>query len=206
MTPDPRTTATRAALVRGAAQCLREKGFARTTARDIVAAAGVNLGAIGYHFGSTDAVLAEAVASVFREWLFRVRPTVTDLASKGASFEELLLGVAREGAAVFPDGRKDAAAFLEGVALAERSDALRDQMAADYEQLRHLAAGLIEMAVGDDVADDERRGLASIFIALDAGLMIQALLDPARAPRAEEIVAALRVLSRLMTLDPDRQP
>lgn len=198
MTPKSRTTPTRDALVRGAVACLREKGFARTTARDVVAAAGVNLGAIGYHFGSMDALLAEAVSSVFREWLFRVRPTVTELTDEGASFADLLLGVAREGAAIFPDGRKDAAAFLEGVALAERSEALRDQMAEDYESLRQLAAGLIHMAVGDAVAEEERRGLASIFIALDTGLMVQALLDPERAPRPEEIVASLRVLARLM--------
>ena len=34
-------------LLAGAVQCLREKGYAHTTARDIVAASGTNLASIG---------------------------------------------------------------------------------------------------------------------------------------------------------------
>ena len=37
--------------------CLREKGYAHTTARDIVAASSTNLASIGYHYGSTKALL-----------------------------------------------------------------------------------------------------------------------------------------------------
>ncbi|MGH4006514.1 MAG: TetR family transcriptional regulator, partial [Pseudonocardiaceae bacterium] len=38
-------------LLAGAKRCLYEKGYGRTTARDIAAAAGgVSLAAIGYHF------------------------------------------------------------------------------------------------------------------------------------------------------------
>ena len=36
-------------LLAGAVACLREKGYAHTTARDIVAASGTNLASIGYH-------------------------------------------------------------------------------------------------------------------------------------------------------------
>jgi AcrR family transcriptional regulator len=48
-------------LLAGAVRCLREKGYAHTTARDIVAASGTNLGSIGYHYGSTEALLNAAV-------------------------------------------------------------------------------------------------------------------------------------------------
>ena len=48
-------------LLAGAVQCLREKGYAHTTARDIVAASGTNLASIGYHYGSTKALLNAAV-------------------------------------------------------------------------------------------------------------------------------------------------
>src|SRR6185295_1229331 len=44
-------------LLAGAVRCLREKGYAHTTARDIVAASGTNLASIGYHYGSTRALL-----------------------------------------------------------------------------------------------------------------------------------------------------
>ncbi|GAB3827800.1 TetR/AcrR family transcriptional regulator [Kribbella italica] len=58
----------REALIDGAKTCLREKGYTRTTARDIATAAGVSLAAIGYHFGSKDALLNEAMRQALGEW------------------------------------------------------------------------------------------------------------------------------------------
>ncbi|MCA1846091.1 MAG: TetR family transcriptional regulator, partial [Actinobacteria bacterium] len=54
-------------LIEGAVACLQTKGFARTTARDIAAAAGANLASIGYHFGSKEALLNEALIRVFEQ-------------------------------------------------------------------------------------------------------------------------------------------
>ncbi|MCW2889619.1 MAG: TetR family transcriptional regulator, partial [Streptosporangiaceae bacterium] len=55
-------------LLAGAVRCLREKGYSRTTARDIVAASGTNLGSIGYHYGSTEALLNAAVMQAIDEF------------------------------------------------------------------------------------------------------------------------------------------
>src|SRR5205823_5298453 len=57
-------------LVKGAIKCLRTKGYAHTTARDIAAASGANLASIGYHFGSKEALLNEAMIRLFsrRNW------------------------------------------------------------------------------------------------------------------------------------------
>src|SRR3979411_3406647 len=49
-------------LLTGALLCLKEKGWARTTVRDIAAAAGVNHAAIGYHFGSRGGHLMHALS------------------------------------------------------------------------------------------------------------------------------------------------
>src|SRR5438309_886040 len=62
MPTEPAEKSHRDKILRGALICLREKGYARTTARDIAEAAGANLGSIGYHFGGKDALLAEALA------------------------------------------------------------------------------------------------------------------------------------------------
>ena len=59
-------------LLAGARRCLEERGYARTTARDLVAASGTNLASIGYHFGSKEALLNEAIAASFEEWARRV--------------------------------------------------------------------------------------------------------------------------------------
>src|SRR5215470_16761959 len=58
----------REALLAGAKRCLYEKGYARTTARDITAASGVSLAAIGYHFGSVEALLNAAMIEAIDEW------------------------------------------------------------------------------------------------------------------------------------------
>lgn len=55
-------------LLEGAKKCLVEKGFVRTTARDIVKASGANLASIGYHYGSKDALMTEAFIAVIQEW------------------------------------------------------------------------------------------------------------------------------------------
>src|SRR5438876_6181778 len=54
-------------LIKGAIKCLQTKGYAHTTARDIAAASGANLASIGYHFGSKEALLGEALIRVFEE-------------------------------------------------------------------------------------------------------------------------------------------
>ena len=58
----------REALLAGAKRCLYEKGYAHTTARDIASASGVSLAAIGYHFGSTEALLKAAMIEAIDEW------------------------------------------------------------------------------------------------------------------------------------------
>ena len=58
----------RDALLLAAKKCLLEKGYNRTTARDIASVAGVSLAAIGYHFSSKEALLTEALLLAFGEW------------------------------------------------------------------------------------------------------------------------------------------
>ncbi|WP_435793576.1 TetR/AcrR family transcriptional regulator [Nonomuraea glycinis] len=57
--------------LQGAKLCLYEKGYFHTTARDIATAAGVSLAAIGYHYGTKDALLNEPVSGTATGWLLR---------------------------------------------------------------------------------------------------------------------------------------
>ena len=59
-------------LLEGAIECLRTKGYARTTARDIAAAAHANTASIGYHFGSKEALLNEAIVRTCDQWTTRL--------------------------------------------------------------------------------------------------------------------------------------
>ena len=51
----------RDALLEAAKRLLRERDYGNITARDLVAASNTNLGSIGYHFGSKEALLNEAI-------------------------------------------------------------------------------------------------------------------------------------------------
>ncbi|MEN1888177.1 TetR/AcrR family transcriptional regulator [Streptomyces mirabilis] len=62
-------------LLEGAKRCLLEKGFVRTTARDIVKESGTNLASIGYHYGSKDALLTQAFVELVQEWGEKFAPT-----------------------------------------------------------------------------------------------------------------------------------
>src|SRR5271156_399721 len=53
------TDLTRSAILNAAERLYADRGFGDVTLRDIVAAAGVNLAAVNYHFGSKDELIAE---------------------------------------------------------------------------------------------------------------------------------------------------
>lgn len=61
-------------LLEGAKRCLLEKGFLRTTARDIVKESGTNLASIGYHYGSKDALLVQAYVALIEATGHRFEP------------------------------------------------------------------------------------------------------------------------------------
>ena len=151
-------------LLRGATQCLIERGWADTTVRDIAEAAGVNHAAIGYHFGSKDALLTQALVEAMETLsgeLARRLPTGTAEERWQALVD------------TFTTHRPLWVAQLEAVVRAERSPEVRE----------HLVRGQRE----------GRAGLGgSVPLALLSGLMLQWLVDPANAPDAAEAFADLR--------------
>ena len=59
-------------LLAAARRCLVTRGYARTTARDLVAESGTNLASIGYHFDSKEALLTQALLDAFMEYTDKV--------------------------------------------------------------------------------------------------------------------------------------
>ncbi|MFI6849942.1 TetR/AcrR family transcriptional regulator [Kitasatospora sp. NPDC050467] len=174
-------------LLVGAKKCLYERGYARTTARDIVAASGANLASIGYHFGSKEALLSEAVIESFEDWgteLRRILDEATD-----PSIDTAWRSVTE----FFDSQRPLLLASIEAFAQADRVPGLREQLARAYERARlALAAplGLDEIGEGDEKTV---RLVGSFHLALVSGLGLQWLLDPEGAPNGDEIAQAMRV-------------
>jgi AcrR family transcriptional regulator len=179
-------------LLRGAMDCLREKGYARTTARDLVAASGANLASIGYHYGSKEALLNEAIAVGFREFVAEVE-RATFAAESDTSVGRLQRSLS---AMVdrFAEIEPLVASFVEAFPQAVRSPELRERLAESYEEDRTAGADMIVRSVeadGMSLDHEHAETLASVLTALCDGLMLQWLLDPERTPSSADIMEAL---------------
>lgn len=171
----------RAALLEGAITCLSQKGYARTTSRDIVAAAGSHLPAINYYYGSKDRLMGQALAQVFRRFGDAVHQIA--IKTRGQDPGERAAALAEQVVLDCEDccGRPLAIGFIEAIAEAERSPELRSHLADSLEEVRRSLAAIASEHL-DASERDRAHTLASLLIALVDGLMIQWLLDPERAP------------------------
>lgn len=183
----------REALLDGAMLCLYEKGYARTTVRDITAAAGgVSMAAIGYHFGSREALLNAAIFAAIDQWGEEIARALAASADPDASPAERAEAVWTEMIASFDRHRKLWVATHEAFLQTEHSPELRQQLAAGQREGRRGLAASVAGVPEDDVDARTVRTLGSVQMALLSGVMMQWLLDPAHAPSGQDIVAGLR--------------
>ena len=178
----------REALLEGAIKCLQEKGYARTTARDIVAVSKTNLGSIGYHWGSKEELLDAALNEAFRRWLTPVVETAF-AAEDATAFERVRTGFIQVMSSL-PERGPLVAAFFEGLAQVERSEAVATRLAELYQELRSQLADLVQDALAG-VPRETAEVVASILMALFDGLLVQWRVDPERLPAPEVILQVL---------------
>ncbi|WP_241010618.1 TetR/AcrR family transcriptional regulator [Mycobacterium camsae] len=179
----PPGSSTRQRLLEAAVTCIRRKGYAATTARDITELSGANLASIGYHFGSKDALLDEALIEATERWL---RPLARQRrGAESAGLESELSNFVES----LPGNRAVVLAFFEALPRVERSPVVRARLAEIYEQLRAGILDVLPPAWRDDTA------LASAIVALYDGILVQWLVDPDRVIDAPAMVAGLRRVS-----------
>ena len=186
---DGRDGGHRERLLEGAIACLEEKGYARTTARDLVAASGTNLASIGYHFGSKEHLLNVAVTEAFQRWL---KPLIALAAESGPATPLERLGRTLTGLMdSVEENRPLITACLEAWAQLARSDDLRAEMVTSYHDFRMVIAGTTRDAfaeIGSTQVDAD--ALAVLIIALFDGLLVQWQLEPSGAPEAARLIEA----------------
>lgn len=187
-------------LLAGARRCLLEKGYARTTARDIAAAAGVSLAAIGYHFGSTEALLNTALHDAVVEWGDRLEAAVaTEAGSEGrlTPLEHFALTWMRILATLEAD-RSLWKAQLEMVIQAQHQPELREQLAASAAEGRR---GLAETFrhVNPDASGRHAEMLGTLYQALLTGMATQWLIAPDGVLAGAALAEALRLLASDLT-------
>lgn len=178
-------------LLEGAKRCLLEKGFARTTARDIVKESGTNLASIGYHYGSKDALLAEAYLSLVGDLseAFDGEEAAGIVAEPGSidRFREVwsnIIGTMRGPGSMWR-------LSVEIVAMGDQLPAVRDHLA---QQQRDADRALVALFMGmpeEDVPDETRDTLGKFYTTLMTGLITQWIFDPENAADAETLTEGL---------------
>ena len=180
-------------LLEGAKRALYEKGYARTTARDIVAASGTNLGSIGYHYGSTQALMTAAMMSAMQEWGDAIADALA--ADTTDESDDPLVRFWRRVIGTIDSHRALWLASIEAMIQGEHQPELRALIAAGMEQGRSGMAAMITGTPEDRLDDATIRSLGSAQMALMSGVMIQWLVNPATAPSAEQIAAGVRAIA-----------
>lgn len=181
----------RDALLEGAKQCLTEKGYARTTARDIVAASGANLASIGYHYGSKEALLNEALIQANAEWGEALEKSMVYKSDAVAAPHEQFEAIWTQVIELFSGHRRLWAANFEAFTQIEHSPEIREALT---EGLQEARVGIGESLLARlEERNDERavRAVGSFFQALLTGVMAQWLIDPESAPTGQDLSYAL---------------
>jgi AcrR family transcriptional regulator len=181
-------------LLRGAKRSLYERGYARTTARDIVAASGTNLGSIGYHYGSTQALMNAAMLSAMEEWGDAIAAALA--ADTTDESDDPLVRFWRRVIGTIDSHRELWLASFEAGVQSEHNPELRAQIAAGLEQGRSGMAAMITGTPEDQLDDATVRSTGSVQMALMSGVMVQWLMNPATAPSAEQIAAGIRAIAQ----------
>jgi AcrR family transcriptional regulator len=174
-TDSPR--ATRDRLLAAALAVIETSGVSGATSRQIAAAAGTNLQAITYHFGSKDALVAEALVGAVRAWLAPVRGALDGLTEDPAG---RLVRAVWELQATLAEALPRVPAYVEALAQVPRHDVYRDRIRALLAELRlDLAGALRELKdAGFLAAWVEPEPMAALVLAAADGAAIHLGLDP----------------------------
>ncbi|HEX6358543.1 TetR/AcrR family transcriptional regulator [Actinophytocola sp.] len=175
-------------LLAGAMRCLYEKGYARTTARDIATAAGVSLAAIGYHYGTKDELLNAALYRALDEWSEDLREALATRqdATPAERFEETWTQVIRS----FAANRRLWAVQFELLAHLDQKPEMKSAFAEANRQARQGLADLF--GVPGEAA-------GAVFQALIGGLAAQWLVDPDSPPSGHDLREAIRAIAASVT-------
>jgi AcrR family transcriptional regulator len=181
-------------LLAGARQVIIERGVAKATARDIAAAAGVSLAAIGYHFGSKERLLTEALTDALGT---AIGDGMGELIRDGANVPPL------EAFAHTWNGISDIFASNREAILASLENALR--VVRDAEAQRHMNAAVQEAyrgiaedlrAAHPQLSEDQAQALAQLDFVLVQGLALLWLLSPdGDVPSGDRLAEAITALS-----------
>lgn len=170
-----------------------EKGFSNTTARDIAAAAGVSLAAIGYHFRSKEALLTEAFFLAIEEWEKEFRLALNSAVPADADPVERFEATWAQLIRTIQTHRPLWAANFELFAQIENFKEIQGVLANSLQQARSSLASLFLHREESSIDEETARVIGGFFHALMSGLIAQFLIVPEQALSAQDLTRALQV-------------
>ncbi|MGK8558424.1 TetR/AcrR family transcriptional regulator [Nocardia gipuzkoensis] len=181
-------------LLAGARKVIIERGVAKATARDIASAAGVSLAAIGYHFGSKEQLITEALADGLGT---AIGDSMEALIRQGAGGTPLAAFAALGNAmpAVFTDNRDSMLASMENLVRVARSPESQkffaDSLPGAY---RDMAEAL--RAAHPHLSEDQAEAIAELYFVLVQGLGVLKTIAPeAKLPDGDRLAQAVAALA-----------
>ncbi len=185
----------REALLEGAKRCLYEKGYSRTTARDVVTAAGVSLAAIGYHYGTKEALLNAALLQALQEWgeeLGRMMAVEADPAASPAERLEIVWSQVLRSFAVH---RPLWSVQFEVLGRLDADPQMQETFAAANRGGRLALAELFGDFAGGALTEDQALALGTFYQAMLGGVATQWLVDRDSVLTGAQFVEAVRTLA-----------
>ncbi|WP_067843497.1 TetR/AcrR family transcriptional regulator [Nocardia lijiangensis] len=163
-------------LLAGARKAIMERGVAKTTARDIANAAGVSLAAIGYHFGSKDRLVTEALAEALGTGIGDSMAELIE-ATEGRPMTEAFASMIDGLPAVFAANREGMLASLENLLRMARSPESQQFMSESLPQVNaDLAATLRE--THPHLTQRQAEAIGELYFALTQGLSVLWMMSP----------------------------
>jgi AcrR family transcriptional regulator len=179
----------RVALIEGTLRCLERLPPERVTAREIAAEAGANLASIGYHFGSKDALVTEAVVAGLDRWLAAI---ADGLEHREAGGERGLDAVLAAYEASRPASTGVARAFVSAITRAPYDEAIRSKLVEGFRRAR----GDVDAVLGAGEAGEP--GAGALALAMFHGLLLAELLDDGLRLEGERLRMGLDSLARVL--------
>jgi AcrR family transcriptional regulator len=181
----------REALLVGAKRCLLEKGYARTTARDIASAAGVSLAAIGYHFSSKEALLTEALLVAFGDWDKDFQEALSAKVPADASPVERFESTWARLMETFETHRALWVANMELFSQVHHMPEIRGAMGDNLQVARTKLASVFLNKKQSAISEETARTIGKFHHVLLSGLVVQWMIDPEHALSAGDLTDAL---------------
>ncbi|WP_406230898.1 TetR/AcrR family transcriptional regulator [Nocardia sp. NBC_01009] len=182
-------------LLAGARKAILERGVAKTTARDIATAAGVSLAAIGYHFGSKERLITEALAEALGSGIGdSMEALIRDTTGKPLleAFAQMWDGMPE----VLENNREGMLASLENLLRVARTpesqEFMTDSLTGAYADIAHAL-----QQAHPELDQDVARAIAELYFVLTQGLGVLWMITRGKnLPDGARLTEAIAVLAQ----------